>query len=277
MMKERICKTSASAVIGIFCGITLLLFAAIFLGSVKTNEELLTNVWSLPKGLYLDNFKKILIDDHFGTYILNSLIVLICSLTLTLFFATTVSYGIAKFEFRGRNFLRIYFIVGIMFPIQLGIVNLYQLVKTMHLTNSLWGVILIYASSLSMAVLVLTGYLKSIPDSITEAARIDGASELTIFSRIILPLLKPALGALIPMLSVNYWNDFFVPLVFLTDDAKKTLPIAIMRYSLGEHTDYSKMSILFSVITISILPIMLIYLIFSKHIIGGIVAGAEKG
>ncbi len=276
-MREKIFKTSVSAVIGIFCAVTLLLFAAIFLGSVKTNEELLTSVWSLPKGLCLDNFKKILIEDHFGTYILNSLIVLICSLTLTLLFATTVSYGIEKFQVRGRNFLKVYFIIGIMFPIQLGIVNLYQLVKTLHLTNSLWGVILVYASSLSMAVLVLTGYLKSIPDSIMEAARIDGAGEFTIFSRIVLPLLKPALGALIPMLSVNYWNDFFVPLVFLTEDAKKTLPIAIMRYSLGEHTDYSKMSILFSVITISILPIMVIYLIFSKHIIGGIVAGAEKG
>lgn len=276
-MKNKVFKNAVSIVIGCFCAITVILFAAIFLGSVKTNEELLTSVWSLPKGIYLDNFKKILIDDHFGTYIVNSLVVLVCSLALTLLLATTVSYGIAKFEFRGKNFLRVYFIVGIMFPVQLGIVNLYQLVKSLHLTNSLSGVILIYASTISMSVLVLTGYMKSIPDSITESARIDGASELTIFSKIMLPLLKPALGALIPMLSVNYWNDFFVPLVFLTDDGKKTLPIAIMKYSLGEHTDYSKMSILFSVITVSILPIMLIYLVFSRHIIGGIVAGAEKG
>lgn len=276
-MKKKVLKTSASVIIGGYCLITVLLFLAIFLGSVKTNEELLTNVWGLPSSFYLENFKKILVEDHFGKYILNSLIVLVCSLFFTLMFATTVSYGISKFKFKGRNLLRVYFIVGIMFPVQLGIVNLYQLVRTMQLTNSLLGVILIYSSTLSMSVLVLTGYMSSIPDSVMEAARIDGANEFTIFGRIILPLMKPALGALVPMLSINFWNDFFVPLVFLTNDDKKTLPIAILKYSLGEHTDYSKMSILFTVITVSILPIMIIYLLFSKNIIGGIVSGAEKG
>lgn len=276
-MKKKVLKTSASVIIGGYCLITVLLFLAIFLGSVKTNEELLTNVWGLPSSFYLENFKKILVEDHFGKYILNSLIVLVCSLFFTLMFATTVSYGISKFKFKGRNLLRVYFIVGIMFPVQLGIVNLYQLVRTMQLTNSLLGVILIYSSTLSMSVLVLTGYMSSIPDSVMEAARIDGANEFTIFGRIILPLMKPALGALVPMLSINFWNDFFVPLVFLTNDDKKTLPIAILKYSLGEHTDYSKMSILFTVITVSILPIMIIYLFFSKNIIGGIVSGAEKG
>lgn len=276
-MEKKVLKTSASVIIGGYCLITVLLFLAIFLGSVKTNEELLTNVWGLPSSFYLENFKKILVEDHFGKYILNSLIVLVCSLFFTLMFATTVSYGISKFKFKGRNLLRVYFIVGIMFPVQLGIVNLYQLVRTMQLTNSLLGVILIYSSTLSMSVLVLTGYMSSIPDSVMEAARIDGANEFTIFGRIILPLMKPALGALVPMLSINFWNDFFVPLVFLTNDDKKTLPIAILKYSLGEHTDYSKMSILFTVITVSILPIMIIYLFFSKNIIGGIVSGAEKG
>lgn len=276
-MKKKVLKTSASVIIGGYCLITVLLFLAIFLGSVKTNEELLTNVWGLPSSFYLENFKKILVEDHFGKYILNSLIVLVCSLFFTLMFATTVSYGISKFKFKGRNLLRVYFIVGIMFPVQLGIVNLYQLVRTMQLTNSLLGVILIYSSTLSMSVLVLTGYMSSIPDSVMEAARIDGANEFTIFGKIILPLMKPALGALVPMLSINFWNDFFVPLVFLTNDDKKTLPIAILKYSLGEHTDYSKMSILFTVITVSILPIMIIYLLFSKNIIGGIVSGAEKG
>lgn len=276
-MKKKVFKTTASVIIGFYCLITVILFAAVFLGSVKTNEELLTNVWSLPKNLYLENFRKIIIDDHFGVYILNSLIVLVCSLMLTLLLATTVSYGITKFKFKGRNFLKFYFIIGIMFPVQLGIVNLYQMVRSMQLTNTLLGVILIYSSTISMSVLVLTGYLESIPESVSEAARIDGANEFTIYRKIMLPLLKPALGALVPMLAINFWNDFFVPLVFLTKDSKKTLPIAIMKYSLGEHTDYSKMSILFTVITISVFPIMILYIIFSKNIIGGIVAGAEKG
>ncbi|MEY8323897.1 carbohydrate ABC transporter permease [Lachnospiraceae bacterium 54-11] len=277
MKASKAISVFISVVIGIYCLITVILFAAVFMGSMKTNEELLTNIWGLPKSIYLENFKKVFVDDGFFRYMLNSFLVLAGGLFGAVALSTTVSYGLAKFDFKGKKLLTFYFMIGLMFPVQLGIVNLSRVVNGMKLGNSLLGIILIDSAAISMSVLILRGFYHSIPDSLSEAAKIDGAGEFTIFARVILPLLKPAMGAVIPMLAIQYWNDFFIPMVFLTRDEKKTMPIAVMKYSLGEHTDYSKMSILFTVIAVSILPIMILYLVFSKKIIAGITAGAEKG
>ena len=276
MKASKAISVFISVVIGIYCLITVILFAAVFMGSMKTNEELLTNIWGLPKSIYLENFKKVFVDDGFFRYMLNSFLVLAGGLFGAVALSTTVSYGLARFDFKGKKLLTFYFMIGLMFPVQLGIVNLSRVVNGMKLGNSLLGIILIDSAAISMSVLILRGFYHSIPDSLSEAAKIDGAGEFTIFARVILPLLKPAMGAVIPMLAIQYWNDFFIPMVFLTRDEKKTMPIAVMKYSLGEHTDYSKMSILFTVIAVSILPIIL-YLVFSKKIIAGITAGAEKG
>lgn len=277
MKASKAISITVSVVIGIYCLITVILFAAVFMGAVKTNEELLTNVWGLPVGFYTENFYKVFVEDRFLKYLLNSAAVLAGGLTGAVIFSTTVSYGLAKFQFRGRKFLTFYFMIGLMFPVQLGIVNLSRIVNGMNLGNSLWGIILIDSAVISMPVFILSAFYQSIPDSLSEAAKIDGAGEFIIFTRVMLPMLKPALGAVVPMLAIQYWNDFFIPMVFLTEDDKKTVPIAVMKYSLGEHVDYSKMSVLFTVITVSVLPIMILYLVFSKKIIGGITAGAEKG
>lgn len=277
MKASKAISVFISVVIGIYCLITVILFAAVFMGSMKTNEELLTNIWGLPKSIYLENFKKVFVDDGFFRYMLNSFLVLAGGLFGAVALSTTVSYGLARFDFKGKKLLTFYFMIGLMFPVQLGIVNLSRVVNGMKLGNSLLGIILIDSAAISMSVLILRGFYHSIPDSLSEAAKIDGAGEFTIFARVILPLLKPAMGAVIPMLAIQYWNNFFIPMVFLTRDEKKTMPIAVMKYSLGEHTDYSKMSILFTVIAVSILPIMILYLVFSKKIIAGITAGAEKG
>ena len=277
MKASKAISVFISVVIGIYCLITVILFAAVFMGSMKTNEELLTNIWGLPKSIYLENFKKVFVDDGFFRYMLNSFLVLAGGLFGAVALSTTVSYGLARFDIKGKKLLTFYFMIGLMFPVQLGIVNLSRVVNGMKLGNSLLGIILIDSAAISMSVLILRGFYHSIPDSLSEAAKIDGAGEFTIFARVILPLLKPAMGAVIPMLAIQYWNDFFIPMVFLTRDEKKTMPIAVMKYSLGEHTDYSKMSILFTVIAVSILPIMILYLVFSKKIIAGITAGAEKG
>lgn len=277
MKASKAISVFISVVIGIYCLITVILFAAVFMGAMKTNEELLTNIWGLPKSIYLENFKKVFVDDGFFRYMLNSFLVLAGGLFGAVALSTTVSYGLARFDFKGKKLLTFYFMIGLMFPVQLGIVNLSRVVNGMKLGNSLLGIILIDSAAISMSVLILRGFYHSIPDSLSEAAKIDGAGEFTIFARVILPLLKPAMGAVIPMLAIQYWNDFFIPMVFLTRDEKKTMPIAVMKYSLGEHTDYSKMSILFTVIAVSILPIMILYLVFSKKIIAGITAGAEKG
>lgn len=246
------------------------------LSSFKTNGEIAANVWKLPGRIAFENYVTILWQDRFGTYIFNSVIILAASLLLILFISSLTAYGLARFEFKGNKLLYLYFLIGMMFPIQLGIVPLFRVVKDLNLTNTILGVVLINASVLSMPVFVLTGFIKTLPISLSEAAKIDGAGEFTIFFRIILPLMKTALGALTPLLSIGIWNDFFIPLVFLTKDAVKTIPIATMKYYIGEHLDYSKLSSLFTVLAVSIIPILAIYLFGSEKIVGELTKGSNK-
>ena len=123
---------------------------------------------------------------------------------------------------------------------------------------------------------MLSGYFGSIPVSLFEAAKIDGAGEFTIFHRIVLTLLRPAFGALVPMLAIGTWNDFFVPLVFLTRDETKTIPIGLMKFYAGQFIDISKLNLVFTATTLSIAPILITYLISSESIVKGITAGSVK-
>ena len=207
---------------------------------------------------------------------LNSFIIMIISIIVVLLLSALASYGLGKFSFKGNKLLRVYFLLGLMFPVQLGIIPLFNLMKSFHLINSLFSVILIYSSGLSIPVFVLTNFLQTIPDAMRESAKIDGAGEFRIFAQIILPMMKPALGALIPLNAVNLWNDFFIPLVFLSDERTKTVPLGLMQYFTGKGFDISKIGLVFTAVSLSILPMLLIYLFGSKKIISGLTQGTIK-
>ena len=249
----------------LFCVITVVLLLVIFMNSVKTKDEVFANIWSFPVQISFDKFSALLGEYHFGRYIFNSFFITFVSLVISIYISCMAAYGIAKFDFK-----------GMMFPIKLGIVPLYVLMRNLGLNNSLWGMILIYCGSISMPVFVLTGFFRSLPSAVIEAARIDGASQVRIFHTIILPLSKPSIGAVVPLVAVNTWNDFFLPMIFLTRDEVKTVPLGLMRFVISGYFDISKMDVVFAAAAISIAPILAVYLLCSRQIVGGITAGAVK-
>jgi raffinose/stachyose/melibiose transport system permease protein len=265
----------ASVVIGLWCLVTGVLLLNVLVSSFKTGAEILARPWALPARLVLKNYAELL-RDGFMRYYGNSFVVLAASICGLLALAAPAAYGLGKFQFRGNRALRLFFLVGMMFPVQLGIIPLFGLMKGMGLINTVWSVVIIFMAGLSIPVFLLTNYMQSIPDVLREAARMDGASELRIFIRIFIPLMTPAFGALIPLTAVGIWNEFFIPLVFISNDAAKTLPLGLLRYFTGHGFNLSKLGVEFAAVAISIVPLILLYLAGSRRIIQGLTMGAVK-
>jgi raffinose/stachyose/melibiose transport system permease protein len=267
--------TLFSVLVGIWCLITLILFADILVSSFKANVDIFRSPWGIPGKLIVKNYVQ-LIKDGFFTYYLNSFIVLVVSIIFLLLLASLAAYGLGKFQFKGNKALLSYFLLGMMFPVQLGILPLFNLMKGLHLINNLWCLILINVAALSVPVFVLTNFAQTIPDSMREAAKIDGASEFAIYRRIFMPLMRPALAVLIPLSAVGIWNDFFIPLVFISVDSMKTVPLGLMLYFTGKGFDLSKTGIVFAAMALSIFPLLFLYLFGAKNIIQGLTQGAVK-
>ena len=277
MYRNRAWHKVSSFVLILYCSIIVVLFGLILINSVKTQPEIFKNIWGLPQNISFSKFADLMTEFHFGTYFSNSLIITIISVVVSTYIAAMTSYGIAKFVFKGSSFLYLFFMLGLMFPVQLGIVPLYIFIRQIGLNNSIYGICLINCGTISFSVFVLTGFIKTISNEIIEACKIDGANQFFIFNKIILPLSAPALGAVIPLVAVRTWNDFFVPMIFLTKDSTKTIPLGLMRFFIGEYFDISKMDLVFAAAAVSLVPIILLYIVSSNQIASGISAGAVKG
>ena len=264
-----------SVIIGLWCLITTLLFLNTIISSFKENIDIFTRPWLLPQKIVFDNYQK-LIKDGFMRYFAKSFGLLIASIVCILALAAPASYGLGKFKFKGNKLLRNYFLVGMMFPVQLGVIPLFNLLKTLNLVDNLFGIFLIYIAGISIPVFILTNFTQNVPEELREAARIDGANEVGIFTRIFLPLMRPAIAAMIPLLAVGIWNDFFVPLVFISSDAFKTVPLGLMRYFTSKGFKLEYIGVIFAAMSLSIFPLIALYLVGSKNIIEGLTQGSIK-
>ena len=220
---SRIIKWIISGVLILYSLIAIYLIGLSFLNAFKTRQDLINNTMGWPVRFVLDNFKIVLVQDNFMRNLINSLILVGLSLVLLILVSSSLSYGIAMFDFKGKGFLQTYFLIGLMFPIQLGILPLFVIMTRLHLNNSLLGLSLIYAANLSFSFTVFSKFFRSFPTPLLEAARIDGASELDIFLRVVLPVTRPVIFTVALLNFVMIWNDFYMPLVFLTKSNLKTL------------------------------------------------------
>ena len=266
-----------SVILGIYCLITIVLLLVVFISSFRPYAETFKNIWSLPQQFILTNYIYIF-QHNFLTYFWNSLFVTVVSIVALLFLASLAAFGLGKYKFKGSGLLLGFFFLGAMFPAQVGIVPLFNIVTAFHLTNSLIGLIVIYASGLSIPVFILTNFMKTIPDSILESARIDGAGTFRVYRQILVPLIMPAIGALIPLTAVGLWNDLFFPLVFINSTNLRTIPLGVLTYYSGRQgaMKMAQFGIIFAAISVSILPMLILYLAGSRYIIEGITTGAVK-
>lgn len=244
------------------------------LSSFKPQSELFIyppTLW--PKEVTLANYQAALQTGRVPLYTLNSFLVATLSTLIALFTNSLAGYALAKYRFPGREALFLLTLATIMIPLQVIMVPIFLVLKVLGLTNTLWGIIIPPAAT-PTGVFLMRQYIRGIPDEILEAARVDGASEWTIYWRIVLPLSAPALATL-AILSFSWrWNDFLWPFIVLTDERKYTLQLALARL-VGEFgVDWST---LLAATTLTMLPMVVVFLLFQRYFLRGVVLSGLKG
>nr|WP_106588407.1 carbohydrate ABC transporter permease [Salsuginibacillus halophilus] len=249
----------------------------VLLTSVKTLEQTFNNPLGIPidEGLTFANYVNIFREETMFGYFINSSVVTLSSVSLTLLLSCMIAYGIVRLGNWLGNILFVLFTLGMMVPAQVSMVPLYDLILTLGLTNSLLGLILVnIAVTMPVAVFILTGFMKTLPKELFEASTIDGATNWTTFVRIVIPLSLPSISATAIFLFVMHWNDLLYPLLFVTDNAYKTLPLALLDFQGQYETNYP---MLFTGVIIASLPMVLAYVLLQRYFVAGMTAGSVKG
>ena len=245
--------------------------------SFKTDQELFFSPWSPPAVLQWDNFARAWNSARVGDFFFNTLIVVIPALLLTLVISAMAAYVLARFKFRGNRLIFYTFLAGMLFPVFLALVPLFNLVNNLRMLNTFQGLILVYiAYSLPFTIFFLTGFFKTLPSELEEAAIIDGANEYQVFFRVMLPLASPGLISMGIFNFLGMWNQYILPLVLVSDENKYVLSqgLAFMLFKQYYENDWSA---LFAALTIIMIPTFIVYIIFQKQIQSGLTTGALKG
>lgn len=207
-------------------------------------------------------------------YFGNSMVVTGGSLFLILLTGSMISFALSEYSFPGSRFLALYMALGIMIPIRLGTVSLIGIVKFLHLYNSLPALILVYtASGLPIAVFVLTEYMRQVPMELKDAARVDGASEYRILFTLVLPIIRPALATVLVFNMLPIWNGLWFPLTLAPDNDVRTVTLGLSAFAGQYKTDWTA---LLAALTLAMIPVLILYGIFSRQFISGLTRGAVK-
>jgi raffinose/stachyose/melibiose transport system permease protein len=249
-------------------------FAFVVLSSFKSVKEYIADLWAMPASLQLSNYLEA-VEGGIGRFFINSLIVTVSSVVLTLVLASLASFPLAKMKFRLNRPLFLLFIAGAMIPVHVTLIPIYTLTNRLGIYDTLLALIGPYiAFHLPLAVLIITEFMSHLPAELEEAARIDGAGPFEVFRRIILPLSTPALSTVAIYTFIYAWNEFVFALVLLSSRSNMTLPLGLMQFS-GEYS--VNVPGIMAAVTLASLPIILFYLVMQERVVAGMVAGAIKG
>ncbi|MCL2320246.1 MAG: carbohydrate ABC transporter permease [Treponema sp.] len=242
--------------------------------SLKTTREIFQNPFGLPIDLQLSNYKVVWIDRGFGRYFLNSFTVTALAMIFVILFGSMASFGVSRYQYRLRIWIYMLFLSGIMLPLKAAIIPLFIVIKRLNLMDTHASIVLIFiAMGLPSTVFILSGFMKSIPTELEYAARIDGCNDWMIYRRIVMPITQSAIALVTIYNAVPIWNDFFFPLVFIQSNKLKTLPLGLTGFFGQFSTNWS---LLFTGLSIAVLPMLVLYLFMSKYFIRGMTAGAIK-
>ncbi|TZE82305.1 carbohydrate ABC transporter permease [Calorimonas adulescens] len=278
MRNKRVSISGIMFYIMVITVMVLILFPFIWqiLTSIKSESELwsIPPVW-IPKKINLDHYYSVFIKRPFLTYIKNSFIVALSTTVFSVFVASFAAYALARLRFKGKNIILSLVLAVSMFPGIAIVSPLYIFMMNIHLLNTYIGLIIPYTTfTLPLAIWNLTTFFKEIPFELEESARVDGATYMQTFIRIIFPLAAPGVFTTAILSFISAWNEFLFALVFNTKDAMRTVPVAIAMFP-GEHElPWGDMAAASVVVTI---PLIIMVLIFQRRIISGLTAGAIKG
>ncbi len=245
--------------------------------SLKTDKEIFMSPWQLPSQLMFDNFVRAWGKANIGLYFANSLLVILPSIFFTLLFSAMAGYVLARFTFPGNRFIFYAFLGGMLFPVMLALVPLFFLLQSLSIVDTRFGLILVYiAYSLPFTVFFMTGFFKTLPTEVLEAATMDGANNLQLFFLVVIPLAQNGLVSMGIFNFLGMWNQYILPLVLLTSSGKYVLSqgLAFLAHQQRYQSDWSG---LFAAIVIVMLPTLIVYAIFQNQIQRGLTVGALKG
>ena len=247
----------------------------IIINSFKARKAIFGMPFQLPNAdtFSLIGYQTVVERANFQIYFMNSIIVTLAALVLTLLIGAMAAFALAEYNFPGNALMGLYLAIGIMIPIRLGTVGILRLMVSFSLVNTLTGLILIYiAQSLPLTIFILSQFFRQVPQELKDAARIDGASEYRIFG-LVVPLVRPALGAIGIFTMIPIWNDLWFPLVVSPSTKTATVTLGVQQF-LGQFV--SDWNAVLSSLTLAMVPILIFYLIFSKQMIRSITEGAIK-
>ena len=252
-------------------------FVSIFLASLRPGREIMRQGIGLnldASVMSLDNYLFLFTGDTpYFTWFKNSLILTAVQTALTLVVSAFVGYGFAMYDFRFKNLLFVCVLLTMMVPMEIIMLPLYRLIIGMGLIDSIWGIILPFAAA-PLPIFFFRQYLSGIPKDFLDAARVDGCSEYGIFLRIILPLMKPAFAAMGIFVAMNSWNNFLWPLIVLSSKDKLTLSIGLQTLITPYGNNYD---VLIAGAVFSVIPVIILFVLFQKYFIAGMTAGGVKG
>ena len=247
----------------------------IILNSVKSRSAIFDDAFSLPSPGTFDlvGYETVFSGSSFDVYFRNSFIVTVASVLLVVFFSAMAGFALTEYDFKGNTLLALYLAIGIMIPIRLGTVSILKLMVSLNLINTLWALILVYtAMGLPLGVFLMSQFMRQVPRELKSAARVDGASEYRVFG-LVIPLVRPGMAAVAVFTMLPVWNDLWFPLILAPAESTKTVTLGASAF-LGQFE--RNWNALLAALTLAMVPIILLYVVFSRQFLRGLTEGAIK-
>ncbi|MFW6338423.1 MAG: carbohydrate ABC transporter permease [Alkalispirochaetaceae bacterium] len=247
----------------------------IFINALKSRRAIFEAPLALPNGETFSwvGFETVFSRSNFPLYYLNSVIVVMVAIAFVLFFGAMAAWALSEYDFKGNKQMALYLAIGIMIPIRIGTVSILRLMVRLGLVNTLWSLIFVYtAQGLALTIFILSQFMAQVPRDLKDAARVDGASEYRIFG-MVLPMVRPALATVAVFTMIPIWNDLWFPLILAPSDRTKTVILGAQEF-LGQFV--SDWNAVLAALSLAILPVLILYLIFSQQLIAGLTRGSVK-
>lgn len=281
MNKARRSIPNLVAAHGILLAYTLLSILPVLLvvmNSIKSRRAIFGDPMALPVGEGVFDtvgYTTVWQAANFVGYFSNSIIVTLGALFFVLLAGSMAAFALAEYRFKGNTLMALYLALGIMIPIRLGTIGILRLVLALDLMDTLLALILVYtAQGLPLAIFILSEFMRSVSKELKDAARVDGLSEYMIYFRIALPLIRPAVATVAVFTMIPIWNDLWFPLILTSSESTRTITLGTQQFIGQFVTDWNAV---LAALTLAIVPVLILYAIFSRQLVRGITSGAVKG
>ena len=269
-------SVASHAILLVYASIALFPVILILINSVKSRKAIFRSPLSLPDAdsFSMIGYQTVMKQGDFVLYFQNSLIVTVVSLLCVLLFGAMAAFALSEYRFRGNALMGLYLALGIMIPIRLGTVAILQLMVASGLVNTLTALVLVYtAQGLPLAIFILSEFMTQVSKDLKNAGRIDGLSEYRIFFRLVVPLVRPALATVAIFTMIPIWNDLWFPLILAPSEETKTVTLGAQVF-IGQFV--TNWNAVLAALSLSMVPVLILYIVFSRQLISGLTAGAVK-